>query len=115
MMPLLLALALHSHPDYLAATWLSRGLKHPLAMTTESNVHPKGTKLRLRVSPAHPWVYVRVRGYGPQPWTGKSLDVSLGVARKLGMVKAGVAVLEVDLDADGIQGDVGLDAARENT
>jgi rare lipoprotein A (peptidoglycan hydrolase) len=85
----------------LLASWYAHGLPDPEAMVCASNAHPRGTRLRLRLSPAHPWVKVKVIDYGPDPKhpeaIGRTLDVSLGVARKLGMVKKGLAFVEVEV------------------
>lgn len=79
------------------ASWYARGLKHPDALTVASRDYPKGTKLMLRISTRKPWVPVVVNDYGPDPkiHPDRGLDVSRGVARKLGIVKRGLALVEV--------------------
>ncbi len=79
------------------AGWYARGLKNPLAMTVASRDYPRGTRLMLRVNPNFPWVPVTVSDFGPDKkiFPDRELDVSLGVARKLGMVKSGVAFVEI--------------------
>lgn len=85
----------------LAASWYARGLTHPDAMTCASNVHHRGTNLRVRISHLHPWLHIKVTDFGPDlrhpEAAGRSLDVSRGVARKLGFLKRGVAFLEVEV------------------
>ena len=44
---------------------------------------------------------VRVEDRGPAKWTGRSLDVSLAVARRLGIVEKGVARLRCYMLVEG--------------
>ena len=62
------------------------------AMTAAHKTLPFGTK--LRVSYNGRTVTVRVNDRGPYI-RGRSLDLSLGAARKLGMVNAGVATVRM--------------------
>lgn len=40
-------------------------------------------------------VHAVCRGYGPQAWTGRHIDVSRDVAQRLGFIKKGVATLHI--------------------
>jgi rare lipoprotein A (peptidoglycan hydrolase) len=63
------------------------------AMTAAHRTMPFGTRLRLSVAGKTAIVQINDRGpFHP----GRDLDVSLGTAQALGMVEAGVAVLQVE-------------------
>jgi rare lipoprotein A len=64
----------------------------PLGLTAAHRTLPFGT--RLRVSHGGRSVIVRINDRGPAAWTGRSLDLSLGAARALGLERAGVARVE---------------------
>lgn len=56
---------------------------------------PFGTVVKLRNPKNGVVAYVKVNDRGPAHWTGRDLDVTLGVARVLGFERAGVAQLEL--------------------
>jgi rare lipoprotein A len=58
------------------------------AMRTYSRREPQRT-VKVTVVSTGRSATCRVNDFGPAEWTGNLIDVSLGVARKLGMVKAG--------------------------
>jgi rare lipoprotein A len=81
------------------ATWYARGLPNPEALTCASRVYPRGT--RLRVTHKDRSVIVRVNDYGPtlqahQELGGRDIDLSLGAARVLGIVREGVAKVKIE-------------------
>lgn len=81
------------------ATWYARGLKQPEAMTCASRVYPRGT--RLRVTHKDRSVIVKVNDYGPTAeahaqYGGRDIDLSLGAARVLGIVREGVAKVKIE-------------------
>ncbi len=61
----------------------------PNGLTAAHRTLPLGT--RIRVSANGRSVVVRVNDRGPAAWTGRSLDLSKGAARALGMIGAGTA------------------------
>ena len=79
------------------ASWYAVGLPNPEGMTVASRTYPRGTRLELRVDPSKPWLKVVVNDIGPDKriFPERGLDVSRGVARKLGMLKRGLALVEV--------------------
>ena len=64
------------------------------SMTAASRSLPFGA--RLRVSYRGRSVVVRVNDVGPAEWTHRDLDLSKEAARRLGMLKAGVACVTVE-------------------
>lgn len=56
---------------------------------------PKGTRLKLFNPKTGKYAFAVVRDRGPEAWTHRSLDVSRSIAEQLGMLRAGVASLEV--------------------
>lgn len=70
------------------ASWYARGLPKPEALTCASRLHPRGSKVLV----IHGWRYeiLSVNDYGPEEWTGRIVDLSLGAARKLNLEKKGV-------------------------
>lgn len=77
--------------ERLARRTASGEVFHPDALTAAHRTLPLGT--RLVVSANGRSVVVRVNDRGPAAWTGRSLDLSRGAARALGMVGAGTAVV----------------------
>ena len=61
----------------------------PHGITAAHRTLPFGS--RVKVSHGSRSVVVRINDRGPASWTGRCIDLSLGAARKLGMVKRGVA------------------------
>ena len=66
---------------------------NPLALTAAHRTLPFGTL--LQVTYRGETVVVRINDRGPAQWTGRSLDLSYGAARKLGLVAAGSGPVEV--------------------
>jgi rare lipoprotein A len=66
----------------------------PNGLTAAHRTLPFGT--RLRVCLAGRCVVVRISDRGPARWTGRSLDLSKGAARVIGMLRVGVASVEVE-------------------
>jgi rare lipoprotein A len=64
----------------------------PRAMTAAHRTLPFGARLSVCFRGC---VVVRVNDRGPAAWTGRSLDLSLGAARAIGMAGAGVARVRV--------------------
>lgn len=65
----------------------------PHGITAAHRYLPFGT--RVRVSYGSRSVVVRINDRGPAKWTGRCIDLSLGAARELGMVKRGVATVRL--------------------
>jgi rare lipoprotein A len=61
----------------------------PHGITAAHRTLPFGS--RVKVVHGGRSVVVRINDRGPAKWTGRCIDLSLGAARKLGMVKRGVA------------------------
>ena len=92
-----------SSPLIMRASWYNMGQTmangqpfNPLAMTTAHPTLPFGTKLRLRNPHNQRSCVVTVTDRGPFI-KGRQLDVSEGVARKLGFIKRGIILLEVEI------------------
>jgi len=68
---------------------------YPLGLTCASRTLPKGT--HLKVTYAGRSAICRVNDYGPAAWTKRQLDVSLGMARAIGLVKPGHASVEIEV------------------
>jgi len=64
---------------------------HPDALTAAHRSLPLGT--RLVVSANGRSIVVRVNDRGPAKWTGRSLDLSRGAARALGIMGKGTALV----------------------
>ena len=62
---------------------------------------PFGTLLILENQENGALSVVRIEDRGPAKWTGRTLDVSLAVARRLGIVERGVARLKCYMLVDG--------------
>lgn len=67
----------------------------PHGITAAHRSLPFGTK--VKVSHGRHSVVVRVNDRGPARWTGRCIDLSLGAARKLGVVKRGVARVRLQI------------------
>lgn len=63
---------------------------HPDGLTAAHRTLRHGTHLRVVSQRTHKEVHVRVNDYGPASWTGKTIDLSRGAARVLGMLTRGV-------------------------
>ena len=75
--------------EKLARRTASGEVFRPNGLTAAHRSLPLGT--RLIVSANGRSVTVRVNDRGPAAWTGRSLDLSRGAARALGMIGAGTA------------------------
>lgn len=67
---------------------------NPNGLTAAHRTLPFGT--RLRVCYHRACVVVRVSDRGPARWTHRSLDLSKGAARAIGMLHVGVARVQVE-------------------
>jgi len=79
--------------EYLHRRPASGEIFHPNAMTAAHRTLPFGTRLRIRFRGRS--VIVRINDRGPAAWTGRSLDLSSGAARTLGLMGAGVGPVAV--------------------
>jgi rare lipoprotein A len=68
---------------------------NPSALTAAHRTLPFGTK--LRVSWQGRSVTVRITDRGPARWTRRCIDLSTGAARSLGMIRAGVAAVQIEV------------------
>lgn len=66
----------------------------PSGLTAAHRTLPFGT--RLRVCHRGRCVVVRVNDRGPARWTHRSLDLSRGAAAQIGMLRVGVALVQVE-------------------
>ena len=66
---------------------------NPHGLTAAHRTLPFGTRLRVCY---HGCVVVRVNDRGPAKWTRRSLDLSKGAARAIGMLRVGVARVSVE-------------------
>ncbi|MDN3278770.1 septal ring lytic transglycosylase RlpA family protein [Frankia sp. RB7] len=67
---------------------------NPHGLTCAHRSLPFGT--RLQVSYRGRSVVCRVNDRGPAKWTGRSVDLSLGAARAIGMADAGVGRVTIE-------------------
>lgn len=67
---------------------------NPNGLTAAHRTLPFGTRLRVCYRGA--CVVVRVTDRGPARWTHRSLDLSKGAARAIGMLHVGVARVQVE-------------------
>lgn len=67
----------------------------PHGITAAHRSLPFGTK--VKVIHGRRSVVVRINDRGPAKWTGRCIDLSLGTARKLGVVKRGVAPVRLQI------------------
>lgn len=65
----------------------------PNGLTAAHRTLPFGTRLRVCY---HGCVVVRINDRGPARWTRRSLDLSRGAARAIGMLRVGVARVRVE-------------------
>ena len=71
---------------------------NPYGMTVAHRTLPLGTKLRVTNTENGRSVVVTVTDRGPAAWTGRSIDVSEGVANALGFKSQGVAHLHIEIE-----------------
>ena len=67
----------------------------PMGPTCAHRSYPFGTRLHLAFGKRRATCTVTDRG--PAVWTGRSLDVSRGIAGRLGLLSAGVGMVRVSL------------------
>jgi rare lipoprotein A len=67
---------------------------NPNGLTAAHRTLPFGTRLRVCYRGA--CVVVRISDRGPAKWTGRQLDLSKGAARAIGMLRVGVARVQVE-------------------
>ncbi len=77
------------------ASWYALGLPQPEAQTCASRTFPRGTFLEVRNLRNGTVVTCLVNDYGPETWTGRVIDMSLGSARVLQMVSSGTTSVEI--------------------
>lgn len=77
------------------ASWYALGLRAPDAMTCASTTFPRGTTLHVTNLRNGRQVTCLVNDYGPQPWTGKVIDLSRGAFRQIDSLGSGVAPVEI--------------------
>lgn len=65
----------------------------PNGLTAAHRTLPFGTRLRVCYRGC---VVVRINDRGPAKWTRRSLDLSRGAARAIGMLRVGVARVQVE-------------------
>lgn len=85
----------YGHGEKLARHTASGEVFRAHGITAAHRHLPFGTK--VRVSHGSRSVVVRINDRGPAKWTGRCIDLSLGAARKLGMVKRGVATVRLQV------------------
>jgi len=78
--------------EQLLSTWYDCPFSHDCVASRSFH---KGTALHLFNRKTGRSAYAVIRDYGPEAWTGRSLDVSRQIAAELGMTRDGVAWLEV--------------------
>ncbi len=77
------------------ASWYALGLRAPDALTCASTTFPRGTRLLVTNLRNGRQVTCLVNDYGPQPRTGKVLDLSRGAFRQIESLGSGVAPVEI--------------------
>lgn len=84
-----------SYYGFESGTFTASGERfNPRAMTCAHRTLPFGT--RLRVTFRGRSVVVRVNDRGPAKWTHRSIDLSIGAARAIGLITAGVGAVKVE-------------------
>ena len=101
-LPIVLSLALsilapiaHAEAKPTRTTWYATCRHGPLCVASWE--YDIGTKLSLRNLETGKSAVGVVLDRGPEKWTGKKLDVSRQIAAQLGMISAGVAVIDVQV------------------
>ena len=79
----------YGHGERLNKRTSTGELFYPLQLTAAHRTFPFGTLLKVAYRGKE--VVVRVNDRGPAAWTGRSLDLSWGAARAIGLDRAGVA------------------------
>lgn len=67
---------------------------NPNGLTAAHRTLPFGTRLKVCYRRC---VVVRITDRGPARWTGRSLDLSKGAARAVGMIGVGVARVSIEV------------------
>lgn len=70
---------------------------HPDGISCAHRRHPFGTRLRVTDRRTGRSIVCRVNDRGPAKWTGRSIDLSRGAARKLGILKRGTARVTIEV------------------
>ncbi len=90
------------YADSLAGHHTANGDRYdPNAFTAAHRNLPFGSVLRVTRQPGGPTVYVRVNDRGPFGSSKRILNVSKAAARELGMLRAGVVRVRVEVVAMG--------------
>jgi rare lipoprotein A (peptidoglycan hydrolase) len=63
------------------ASWYALGLRSPESLTCASTTYPRGTYLQVTSQRSGKTVVCLVNDYGPEAWTGRPIDLSLGSFR----------------------------------
>lgn len=98
----LLAMRGASKADDGRASWYHEGKRtatgerfNPDGLTAAHRSLPFGTMVRVTNRANGRSVVVRINDRGPAKWTRRSIDVSRGAARALGMIRSGVATVHI--------------------
>lgn len=81
-----------AHAETMVATWYACPFGTDCVA---SRKYPKGTHLLLRNRKKGAVATAVVRDYGPARWTRRDIDVGVPIAHRLGMIRDGVAILDV--------------------
>jgi rare lipoprotein A len=84
----------YGHGEKLARHTANGEVFKPDALTAAHRSLPLGT--HLKVTNGNRSVVVRVNDRGPAAWTGRSIDLSYGAAKALGIVAAGEAAVQIE-------------------
>jgi len=86
------------------ASWYQRGHTtangerfDPDGLTVAMRSYDFGGRYRITNLANGRSVVVRHNDYGPAKWTGKCIDLSRGAAREIGMIRAGVVRVRVEV------------------
>ena len=85
----------YGHGERLSRYTASGERFNPLGLTAAHRKLPIGTRILVALGDRQ--VVVRVNDRGPAAYTGRSLDLSYGAARALGMTGAGVARVRISI------------------
>src|SRR5579871_5989812 len=70
---------------------------HSGALTAAHRTWPFGSKVRVTDMRNGRSILVRINDRGPEAWTGRVIDLSLGAARALNMIQVGVIPVRLAL------------------
>jgi rare lipoprotein A len=68
---------------------------HSGALTAAHRTLPFGSKVRVTNMRNGRSILVRINDRGPEAWTGRTIDLSLGAARALDMIQVGVIPVQL--------------------